>query len=807
MPMPSNKVTSNFVGGEVSELLNARIDLPVYPKSLQIAENFVILPQGAGTFRGGAQLIKNTRLNRKAWYIPFQFSDSQSYLIECTALKARFYTEDGVVLLTATNIGGITNASPGVVTSVAHGYSNGDEIYIDEVEGMTELNGRFFLVANVTADTYTLTEIDGTSVGTAGYGVYSGGGTAAEVYEITTPFTEALLPTLQYCQSADTMYFASRSLKPRKLVRTSHTNWAVSTPTLTADPFGADGSADCPGAVALIDSGRLIFASTADGPETVWGSMAPDPATGATRFENFAVGTDDDDAFVFTLAALQGKVDAIQWITSTNKVIVLGCFGSVRTLYGATFTTPITPTSVTAKSINSLGAARITPVVNGDAVYYVQRGAKVLRSFEYDFTADQYVTTNKNLISQHLTAPGDYIQTVQQLTPAADIVWAVRDDGVLLGLTYHQDEGISGWHRHYLAGDYRDETTKGLTPTAKVLHCGVLPRESGGDQLWLVVEREINSKTVRTIELIADAPAFPRRIDFYTGDEDADRDNFHNALWETQKQAVHLDMAVTYDGSASGAADSISLTPTGTTGTITLTSAVITGTVLVPVVTPTNYFIDSMVGKEIWKKYDGMGGGGGRATITEVIDARTATVEVLQDFDSTEAMREGQWYLTTDEVSGLTHLEGLTVQVVADGGTHNDCTVQDGAITLDYQASVVHAGLKYTGRMTTMNQDPGGITGPAEAKSRSVYRCMIDLLNTLGLKFGTNIYDLVQLDERNATDDLLDRAPHLISGTARVDIQDTPSDTEKVLHFVQDTPLPATLLGYDVFVRTTDEGA
>jgi hypothetical protein len=68
----------------------------------------------------------------------------------------------------------ITAASPPVVTSNAHGYTNGQIVYLDAIVGMTQLNKRAFVVANVTANTYELKGIDGTA-----YTAYVSGGTAA----------------------------------------------------------------------------------------------------------------------------------------------------------------------------------------------------------------------------------------------------------------------------------------------------------------------------------------------------------------------------------------------------------------------------------------------------------------------------------------------------------------------------------------------------------------------------------------------------------------------------------------------------
>lgn len=67
----------------------------------------------------------------------------------------------------------ITAANPPVVTSSAHGLANGTIVVIDSVGGMTELNGRAFVIRNQATNTFELAGIDAT-----GYTAYTSGGTA-----------------------------------------------------------------------------------------------------------------------------------------------------------------------------------------------------------------------------------------------------------------------------------------------------------------------------------------------------------------------------------------------------------------------------------------------------------------------------------------------------------------------------------------------------------------------------------------------------------------------------------------------------
>lgn len=78
---------------------------------------------------------------------------------------------------TAKTITGVTQANPGVVTSASHGLSNGNEVTIKDVAGMTQLNGNKYFVKSVATNTFELAStVGGTSVDTSGFGAYSSAG-------------------------------------------------------------------------------------------------------------------------------------------------------------------------------------------------------------------------------------------------------------------------------------------------------------------------------------------------------------------------------------------------------------------------------------------------------------------------------------------------------------------------------------------------------------------------------------------------------------------------------------------------------
>lgn len=906
--MPNaDKTIVNIVGGELSPIMHARLDLPVYQKGLAVCQNIICLPQGSGKYRNGFLFVNYTRRNQKAVFIPFQFSDQQAYLIEATDQKFRFYKDNQIIVEIPLTVSAMTNADPGVFTSNAHGFNDGDEVFIDNMSGTTGLNGKSYLVTNSTTNTFELTTVFNVPIDTTLSGTYVGSfGTVARVYEIDTPYKEEHLPFLQYAQDSATMYITHQEYEPGKLTRTTHINWTLDNSYTRTDDF-ISGPDDYPRAVSFVSSARLAMAGSKARPATTWVSRSPSPANGDTRFDDFTDGVNPDNAIIFTMAPTNGKTDAIAWLSSTAKFLAAGTFSGIKRVFGASEDEPISPTSLNAKPVNTFGCAYTLPVSDGENLFYLQRGQTVMRSLEYDIQIDGYTTTDRHLVADHLTRSGLKQLTYQQSDP--DVIWVTRNDGRLIGLTFKQKEDISGWHRHYVAGNHINDN--GLTiPIGRVLWTGAMPRPDRGDQLWAIVERHVPAiGTVRSVEYMADSPNYPIREDYYSGEDtyedftnrENDERRYRDALYEFQKDAVHLDMSVQYNGSDFGidaletaiAIDEISnadpgvvttLTPHGfsdgdvvyiydvvtmtelnnkyytvadatsttftligndvllpekprgkrkrkkdTTGTLTavngpidttafgggmpgtdgvvarlgvsITPLAVTGEINIRASGP--IFDDSMIGRELWKSYDVNGDGGGRAVITGIASPEEAECTVIVDFDNTNSIPQGGWLITTNSVSGIEHLEGETVAVLADGGPHPFVTVSGGTVTLEGQFSIVTVGCgPYTGRIESLNLDVGGVTGSAQSKFRNLDRLGIRFFNTVGTYFGLNPYELEQIPFDR---ELYDRPTPLFTGQKVVRKMDRWEETNKRLVIIHKTPTPCTILSFDMFMDTSDE--
>lgn len=858
--MANEEVTfTNRVGGEISPRMYGRPELAVVRNGSRRCKNFILETQGGASYRPGKAHVFHSRLNRIMNLVNFEFNDAQAYILEFTDKKLRFYRNNGIIVESDVTITapGISKANPGVVTATAHGFLDGDEVFIQNVVGMTEVNGVAFIVANKTANDFELTDVDGNNVDTSGFTAYSSGGVCQRIHEIDTPYTEANdLFQIKSDQDADTMYLVHPFYEPRKLTRTDHDNWSIDLFTRISDPFldkqtitditqanpgvvTAVGHFHLDGDVVIIETvtgmtevngqpyivanktintyeltdlngnnidtsgfgvysaggyssdqdllpnsftfyeSRTVYGGPEATPQKLFFSQAPD-SSGDSQFDDFTTGTNDDDGLRFTIAS--SKVNKILWLTSTDRLLLVGTFGTEIKVTGATSEAAITPTSITVRRINGIGVANVPPLNEHDAILYIQRGGLTVRNLDFNIIKDKFVPEDQNLVADHITETG--LKQLAWQSGRPNIAWAVRNDGLLLSLTFKPSEGVSPWARH----------DTGATGEDKFLSVAAVSRPSSFDQIWVGVERIIDSNTRRYVGFITDFPILPERVDFFTGEENeaADTAKFLRAEREAQKSYIYLDSHLSYDGSQQGIDASATMTPAAVTGVgidFTASAAV---------------FATTDVGREIWKKAIG-GVGEGRARITSITSPTVAVCTILDgaDFDNTNAMPAGDWYLTAKTITKLDHLEGRSVGILTDGGKHSNKTVTNGSITLDYQSSRFHVGLGYEGFLQFNSLEFGGTTGSAQTKLQIIYRVGFRVLKSLGGKFGTDLYD-PELIIKTKMPITMGSVQPLVTDTFEVAYNDGWSE-EKLLYIRQDSPLPLNLQLIEVYGETNNE--
>ncbi|MBL9098695.1 MAG: hypothetical protein JNK07_17320, partial [Alphaproteobacteria bacterium] len=142
-------------------------------------------------------------------------------------------------------------------------------------------------------------------------------------------------------------------------------------------------------------------------------------------------------------------------------------------------------------------------------------------------------------------------------------------------------------------------------------------------------------------------------------------------------------------------------------------------------------------------------------------------------------------------LSGLGHLEGRVVNIVANGALHPARTVTGGAVTLEAPATTARVGLGYTSRLKTLRLD-GGAMGGVQGRVKRIANLTVRVLNGMGGKAGANEAVMEDLIRRDASDPM-DASPPLRSGDFDVTLA-SDYDTDGQVVIVQDEPLPLDVL-------------
>jgi hypothetical protein len=835
--MPTvSPLQSNFNGGELSPSLFGRLDADRYKQSLAKCLNYITLIQGPLDRRPGTYFVKEVKDSTKfTRLVRFEFSITQAYILEFGDLYIRFYANYGQVLngmaplevvtpyttanlpflnftqsadvlyivglnfppmklerhdatdwrlvqlqnldgpylptnttkfslralantgtgvtVRSTNTYAITNmvASPSGeirATITAHQLVTGQKIVITGVTGTTEAN-------NSGASNWSVRVVDLNTIdlqGSVFVHPYIAGGTATPAIFI--------------------------SLDVGRLIRMKvNTTWGwakivsfVNQHEVTVDIYSAfDGGTDTfawrlgvwsavngyPSCVTFHED-RLSFSGVGQYPQRIDCSQSSD-------YENFAPteldgSVQDNNALSFSLNS--NDVNANKWLMSDEKGMIAGSSGGEWIVRPSINQEAMTPTNISAKKTTAWGSqGGIAAFLVGKATLFVQKGGKKIRELLFYFDIDGYRSTDLTELSEHITGHGVTDLTYQKAPQS--ILWAVRDDGYLLGMTYERDtQNLKvGWHKHVLGG-----TSDAAGTNAVVESISVIPSPTGiRSDLWMVVKRRVNGSTKRYVEYMSK---------FF---EDTD----------LQEEAHFVDCGALYD------------LP------ITITSATAANPVVLGA--PGHGFSN---GDKIVIR--------GIAGMTELNYNRyvvaNAALNTFELNDSSGNTIDGTGFLPyvsggtvrklVTTISGLTHLEGETVDILADGAVLAQTVVTAGAITLPLPSATVHIGYGYNSDGQLLRLEAGSANGTALGKTRRTTRVSFLLHRSLGLKFGMNENELDTIIFR--TDAVApNHAPPLFTGIQQETIT-ADYDFDNQLFFRQDQPLPSKILAIAIQMQEQD---
>lgn len=145
----------------------------------------------------------------------------------------------------------------------------------------------------------------------------------------------------------------------------------------------------------------------------------------------------------------------------------------------------------------------------------------------------------------------------------------------------------------------------------------------------------------------------------------------------------------------------------------------------------------------------------------------------------------------TSTITGLNHLEGETVSVLADGSAHADKVVSGGTITLDRDAEKVHIGYGYTSILETLRLEAGGNDGVSQGKIKRIHGATIRFLESVGAELGPDLDNLDRIPFRDSSMPM-DEAVPIFTGDKEIFF---PSGYDNDARIVvrQTQPLPMTI--------------
>ena len=784
-----SSIITNFRAGEISPRLEGRIDLQKYAEAVKDLSNMIVFPQGGVTRRPGTYYAGTTKDGGQVRLINFEFSDTQAYVLEFGNLYVRIYKDGGLVTAATTAISAITKANPAVVTSTSHGMSNGDRVYITGVVGMTEVNNREFTVAGSATNTFELS-----GVNSSAFTAYGSAGTTGEIIEVTTTYTLAQLSTINFAQSADVLYLAHLSHAPAKLTRTSHTAWTLNDIDFTDGPYLDENITD-----------TTLYASANTGSVTITASASLFASTDVGRLIRFReiLEIHHDEWVTSTSYAnnITVRYNGNVYKQTTGNTQTSGAtppvhlegeetYGSVDWTYqhSATGYVKITAytnaTTVTALVKNDTGFLPDHVVASGNATkkwslgsFSTTTGFPRAIGFYEERLYFASTTTQPQTIFGSVSAdfenhtPGINDDDAINVTIASDKVNVIKH---LLPARFLQLLTTSA--EFTLSGGAGSEP---VTPTnVNVLRettfgtGDVKPLRAGNSTI--IIQKGGEKVKEITFDLDTDGLL---GVDLTVLADHLARGGLTDMVWQQEPELllwfVHADgrlIGLTYDRAnatigwhehslgGDGVVESITAIPSGAEDQVYLTV---------------------------------------KRTINSVVVRHIVYLKSLyfnDDVQDAFFVDSGLTYngSATATVTGLNHLEGVSVTILADGAAHADKTVSGGTITLDRSASKIHIGYGYTSLVETLRMEAGAEDGIAQGKIKRIHGVTARFYQTVGAELGPDLNNLDRLPFRDSSMSM-DQAVPLFSGDKEISFPSGYDNDAKIV-IRQTQALPMTIL-------------
>ena len=735
----------SFAGGEIAPEMFGRLDLGKFQTGLQLALNFTTLPHGPAARRPGFYYLNEVKDSTQvARLIPFVFNATQAVWIELGNLTARFHDTTGTVLEASKAIVSIVG---NVVTVNAHGWATGDDVFLLGASG-----GRFLRATVTGANTFTTADLWGTA--TSPSTAYT---TAARVYTLATPWAAADLMALNYAQSADVLTITSTAYATRELRRAAAASWSVATvsftPTLAA-PAGVTCVATKPTPTNPIAQSYVVTSIAADNVTESVASTAASDTNNLSIFGNFNTIAWSAAAGAARYHVYKLRGGAYGYIGQTTALTLID---------DNILADPLSTPPAVFTSLNT--AAGDYP---GAVTYFEQR-----RWFAGTASAPQNVWGTRSSTDANLTSSipsGDADALTFRI--AAQQQNAIRH---LLPLTDLMALTVGGEFRIFAEGGPAiTPGTLAVKPQAFSGAAAVQPALASNSALY------VQSQGSRVRELTPPSSGFfglyttvdvslfaPHLFNGYQVTQLAYRRAPDQTLWAVRNDGALLGLTHIPEQQVYGWHHHT-------------TAGLIESCASIPVAS------EDVLGVIVKRTVNGRS-----VRYVEWLKSRLFTAAADAFFVDAGLTYSGA---PTTTVSGLWHLEGQAVSVLADAGVVSGCSVLAGALTpvLETAASKIHIGLAYNSDMQTLPAtfDQTAASGQGTMKNVSIVNLRVTQSSLV--KAGPSFAKLTEYPAR-AVSDPYGSPPALRTGELRLAI--SPGwGTDGAVCIRQDQPLPLTVL-------------
>ena len=824
----ANPLQAALNAGEFSPRMAARVDFGKYPAGCEVLRNMIPLPQGGAARRPGTRFVAAAQDSGiKGRLLPFEFSTLQAYIIEAGEKRFRFFRNQGPILVAPAGAAIVNGGFDGDILGWSD-LSSGSASIGHNAGGWLDLIGAAAGVA-VAEQAVTATQGGQEQVltfqvlGLAGdrvslrIGSSSGGSDilaetdfAAGFHsvaftpgvgpfylqfrnakaktlgvdtvtilddrplELETPYAAAELPLIKWAQSADVMYLAHPDHPIRKLARSGHRSWSLVEVAWQDGPYGpvnaAAGLTLQPAA-----TGGLGVTVTAAG-------HAPFVASDLGRLLRIKNGTDwGYGAIAEVVSASEVKVDVRRSFADTTAALdwALGAW-SETTGY---------PTTVTFFEQRFAAAnTRSQP-----QTFWLSQSADIENQRPDSLEGSAIEVQDDDALD--FTIAATRVNAIRWLAPGRQLFmgtaggeWIIASDGPVL-----TPSDI----------DVKQHASHGSADVAPARISNVA----------LFVQRARRKVREFSFNFQSDgyrAPDLTILADHMTRGgltELAYQEEPDSLLWCLRGDGQLAALTYLRDQDVVGWSRQI------------LGGRFEEGPALVEslAVIPGNAAVGSEGRDEVWflvkRRIDGatrrslevLAGafeGPERSDFADEAAWRTALLEAQKRAFYVDSGLSGSFAAPVTSVTGLEHLEGETVAVLADGGVHPERVVAGGQITLDAPAREVTVGLPYGHSFRSLKLAVGAVAGTAVGKIKRVHGVTLVLLHALGGRVGPAEERLEPLIFRGVGD-AMDQAVPLFSGELRVAFPgDYGRDPRLVIQ--GDAPLPFTLLAIAPELQTRD---